>query len=137
MYRATIFLTILALLATSASAQKPSDEARLGPGLSLTVYNKDLAVIKERRLMELPRGREVVKFAKVAARIIPQTVQFSSLSYPGDTKVVEFDIATTVSFVRALVTCQLYEEQVVCTKCLDERDHLVSEPNISNDSEVE
>ncbi len=89
MYRATIFLTSLALLATSAPAQKPTDEARLGPGLSLTVYNQDLAVIKERRLMQLPRGRELVKFADVAARIIPQTVQFSSLTRPADTKVLE------------------------------------------------
>ncbi len=63
MLRATIFLTSLALLATSAAADEVIDEARLGPGLSLTVYNQDLAVIKERRLMELPRGREVVKFS--------------------------------------------------------------------------
>ncbi len=89
MLRVTIFLTSLALLATSALADEIIDEARLGPGLSLTVYNQDLAVIKERRLMELGRGRDVLKFAKVAARIIPQTVQFSSLTDPGKTKVLE------------------------------------------------
>ena len=78
----------LTALLTSAWAET-IDEADMGPGLSLTIYNQDLAVIKERRLIELPRGRGTVKFEDVAQRIIPQSVQFSSLTDPTRTTVIE------------------------------------------------
>jgi len=89
MSRAIILLTTVALLNLTALADDALDEAQLGPGVSLTVYNQDLAVVKERRLMELPRGRKVIKFAEVAAKIIPQTVQFISLTDPAKTSVLE------------------------------------------------
>ena len=88
MLRTIVIAVMVAGLAALASAEV-IDEADMGPGLSLTIYNQDLAVIKERRLIELPRGRETVKFEDVAQRIIPQSVQFSSLTDPARTTVVE------------------------------------------------
>ncbi len=88
MLRIIIFSIMVGGLVASASAEV-IDEADMGPGLSLTIYNQDLAVVKERRLIELPRGRETVKFEDVAQRIIPQSVQFRSLTDPANTTVVE------------------------------------------------
>jgi hypothetical protein len=84
-----IILVELLLLATclphTAFAQ---DEAGLGPGVSLTVYNQNFAVVKERRLMQLAQGTSEVRFPDVAATILPESVQFTSLR-PTGAKVLE------------------------------------------------
>ena len=64
------------------------DEADLGPGVNLTVYNQNFAIVKERRLMQLGEGAGIVKFPEVAATIVAESVQFSSLR-PGGAKVLE------------------------------------------------
>jgi hypothetical protein len=64
------------------------DEAGLGPGVSLTVYNQNFAVVKERRLMQLAQGTSEVRFPDVAATILPESVQFTSLR-PTGAKVLE------------------------------------------------
>jgi hypothetical protein len=83
-----------AAVAQDAVAQ---DEADLGPGVSLTVYNQDFAIVKERRLMELAQGTGLVKFPDVAATIVPESVQFSSLRPTGATVLeqnYEFDLVS-------------------------------------------
>lgn len=69
----------------AAPAKEAADE---GPGVSLTVYNQDFAVVKEQRLTQLAEGTGVVKFPEVAATIIPESVQFTSL-HPAPAKVLE------------------------------------------------
>jgi hypothetical protein len=64
------------------------EEVDQKPGVDLTVYNQDFAVVKERRLMQLAEGKSVVKFPEVAATIVPETVQLTSL-HPGAVKVIE------------------------------------------------
>ncbi len=71
------------------AAAKTVAEAELGEGVGLTVYNQDFAVVKERRKMDLPAGRSTVKFKDVAATIVPETVQFSSLAPADDARVIE------------------------------------------------
>src|SRR5262249_61923306 len=72
-------------------AEKPPAvaEADLGEGVSLTVYNQNFVVVKERRLMNLEQGRSLVRFRDVAATIEPDTVQFSPLRHPDLARVVE------------------------------------------------
>jgi hypothetical protein len=73
-------------------------EADRGEGVSLTVYNQNFVVVKERRLMDLRRGRSLVRFPDVAATIEPDTVQFTALRQPDLARVVEqnyeFDLVT-------------------------------------------
>jgi hypothetical protein len=73
-------------------------EADRGEGVSLTVYNQNFVVVKERRLMDLRRGRSVVRFPDVAATIEPDTVQFTALRRADLARVVEqnyeFDLVT-------------------------------------------
>lgn len=75
-------------------AEKPTPapavaEADRGEGVSLTVYNQNFVVVKERRLMDLKQGRSLVRFRDVAATIEPDTVQFSPLRQADLARVVE------------------------------------------------
>ena len=82
----------LAGLALAADPPKKAEavaEADRGEGVSLTVYNQDFVVVKERRLMDLKQGRSSVRFRDVAATIEPDTVQFAPLRQPDLARVVE------------------------------------------------
>jgi hypothetical protein len=79
-------------LGLAAEPPKPPPvvpEEEQGEGVSLTIYNQDFVVVKERRLMDLQKGRSVVRFRDVAATILPETVQFAPLRKPGSARVVE------------------------------------------------
>jgi hypothetical protein len=85
-----LFAGALALTAGLAvAADPPKPEAEQGEGVSLTVYNQNFVVVKERRLMDLQKGRSAVRFRDVAASIIPETVQFTPLRRPGVARVAE------------------------------------------------
>ena len=57
--------------------------------LSLTVYNSDLALVRDVRALELPRGTFDLKFMDIAATVNPATVHFRSLSEPSRVRVLE------------------------------------------------
>jgi hypothetical protein len=82
---------VLAALSTGSLAQEPR------PGVSLTVYNDNFALIKDRRLLEEPwkKGLNIVRFRDVAATIDATSVHFRSLTDPGaavDEQNYEFDL---------------------------------------------
>ncbi|MCG3199269.1 MAG: hypothetical protein GHCLOJNM_03779 [bacterium] len=83
--RAVPLLAISLILALETPAQvKDATE-----GLQITVYNSDLAVVKDRRKMAVPTGVGELKFTDVATRIDPTSVHFESLSDPEGTTVLE------------------------------------------------
>jgi hypothetical protein len=85
-----LFAGALALAAGLApAADPPKPEAEQGEGVSLTVYNQNFVVVKERRLIDLQKGRSAVRFRDVAASIIPETVQFTPLRRPNVARVAE------------------------------------------------
>ena len=57
--------------------------------LSLTVYNSNLALIRDVRQLTLPTGTSMLRFADVAASINPATVHFRSLTEPAALSVLE------------------------------------------------
>jgi len=57
--------------------------------LSLTVYNSDLALVRDVRDVTLPPGDFHLKFMDVAASMNPATVHFRSLTDPGSLSVLE------------------------------------------------
>lgn len=57
--------------------------------LSLTVYNSDLALIRDVRQIALASGTSTLRFADVAARVNPATVHFRSLAEPAALAVLE------------------------------------------------
>ena len=101
-----------ALLLAGAVAAGPPDagkkpkvvpEAEQGEGVSLTVYNQNFVVVRERRLMDLKQGRASVRFREVAATIVPETVQFAVLKKPDSARVVEqsyeFDLVSAAKLL--------------------------------------
>src|SRR5512132_2429217 len=57
--------------------------------LSLTVYNSDLALVRDVRSLQLPRGSFDLHFMDIAATVNPATVHFRSLTEPSRVKVLE------------------------------------------------
>ena len=57
--------------------------------LALTVYNSDLALVRDVRNIRLARGVFDLKFQDIAATVNPATVHFRSLSEPGRVSVLE------------------------------------------------
>jgi len=86
---ALLLLTPLTLTASAAESPGTADELAMGEGVSITIYNQDFGVVKERRLLELSEGRQTVKFTNIAAQIDATSVHFSSLTDPAGTRVVE------------------------------------------------
>ncbi|MHB1355339.1 MAG: DUF4139 domain-containing protein [Anaerolineae bacterium] len=68
-------------------------------GIELTVYNQNIALVKDRRQITLTAGLNEVSFTDVAAQIDPTSVHFVSLTDPRGTRVLEqnfeYDLVST------------------------------------------
>ncbi len=90
-YKSSGLVLALCLALFSAAVtcvSQPKLEAQT-MGVDLTVYNQNLAVVKERRTLELEQGLNEVAFQDVAALINPTSVLFRSLTDPTGTVVLE------------------------------------------------
>jgi len=57
--------------------------------LALTVYNSDIALVRDVRELQLPRGSFDLQFMDIAATVNPATVHFRSLTEPSRVNVLE------------------------------------------------
>jgi len=57
--------------------------------LALTVYNSNIALVRDVRTLQLPRGTFDLQFMDIAATVNPATVHFRSLSEPNRVSVLE------------------------------------------------
>jgi hypothetical protein len=57
--------------------------------LAVTVYNSDIALVRDVRDLQLPRGTFDLRFMDIAATVNPATVHFRSLSEPARVNVLE------------------------------------------------
>jgi hypothetical protein len=104
--------SVVAILAL-VSAGLFSGGARVAPvvaqeeGVELAVYNQNLALVKDRRGLELSEGLNEVRFADVAAQIDATSVHFRSLSDPEGTVVLEqnyeYDIVGSAKLLRKYI----------------------------------
>jgi hypothetical protein len=72
-------------VANPAAASRENDQV----DLSVTVYNSNLALVKDVRQVQLPAGQAPLRFEDVASSINPATVHFRSLSEPTKVGVLE------------------------------------------------
>src|SRR5581483_128649 len=86
---AMLLVVCLALSSVAKAEDEAADEAKLGAGVSLTIYNQNFAVVKERRLMTFDAGVGLARFGDVAATIVPESVQFSALDPKSPVNVLE------------------------------------------------
>jgi hypothetical protein len=101
----TLFLFALPLLHHSVSAQPASPEILTTSGspaadtvtttlkdqtdLAVTVYNSNLALVRDVRQLTLPAGTSRLQFVDIAASINPSTVLFRSMTEPTKLGVLE------------------------------------------------
>src|SRR5260370_21442263 len=57
--------------------------------LAVTVYNSDIALVRDVRDLQLPRGTFDLRFMDIAATVNPATVHLRSLTEPSRVNVVE------------------------------------------------
>ncbi|NOZ70525.1 MAG: DUF4139 domain-containing protein [Chloroflexi bacterium] len=75
------FLVIVGV-ALLLGAGSPTAATAQSHGVDLTVYNSNIALIKENRQFDLKKGINIVKVDDVPSSIIPETVHFRSLTDP-------------------------------------------------------
>ena len=73
----------------SAAAAQGSTTLDDQVDLNVTVYNSDIALVRDVRNLELPRGTFDLSFMDIAATVNPATVHFRSLSEPSRVNVLE------------------------------------------------
>jgi len=96
-------LTVSLLLSTllvQAHAQTEEQRSTLADQqeVAVTIYNENLALVKDQRKVPLKRGASSLAFRDVSARMRPETALLRSVSAPGSVTVVEqnfdFDLLT-------------------------------------------
>jgi hypothetical protein len=117
--------------AEAATTQK--DQA----DLSVTVYNSNLALVRDVRKVSLREGTFPLRFEDVAASIMPSTVHFRSLTDPAKLSVVEqnyeYDLLDAQKllqkYVGREVTLVRGEEEANSTKWVDVKATLLADNN--------
>ncbi len=66
--------------------------------VAVTIYNEDLALVRDQRQVALPKGPMALALREVSARIRPETALLRSLTHPGGLAILEqnfdFDLLT-------------------------------------------
>ena len=99
-YVALLAASVLASAATLADRTGPTLSAQISAAqnqttlddqteLALTVYNSEIALVRDVRNLQLPRGTSNLRFMDIAATVNPATVHFRSLSEPSRVNVLE------------------------------------------------
>ena len=98
-----------------ASQDAPRVAAQSG-GVDLTVYNQNIALVKDKRTLALKAGTNQVRITDVASEIDPTSVQFTSLTDAAGTSVIEQNYAYDI-----------VGSQKILQKYLDQNVSLVTE----------
>lgn len=106
--RPTLLASLVATLCLPAFA---ADERRSTLadqyGVAVTIYNDDLALVKDQRKLRLGSGANMLAFRDVSGRMRPETALLRSLNNPGQLSVIEqnfdFDLLTPQTLLEKYV----------------------------------
>jgi hypothetical protein len=116
--RTPIALAAFALLIVAASASAQPNAATAAKAerrstlddqqaVAITIYNEDLALVKDARRVSLDSGANQLALRDVSARMRPETAQLRSLSAPGSFDLLEqnfdFDLLTPAKLLEKYV----------------------------------
>jgi hypothetical protein len=84
-------LSLVAALGTTAVADTGEHVSALGDqrAVGITIYNSELALVRDRRRLAIPRGESHLALRDVSAKIQPETALLTSLTAPGRLSVLE------------------------------------------------
>ena len=117
--------------ATGAMASTIADQS----SLAVTIYNSGLGLVKDLRVLKLPKGRSELRFMDVATGIIPASVAIRSLSSASDLNVLEqnyeYDLLSPQKLLDKYVgkEIRLYQKN-----SWSEREELISATLLSNNN---
>ena len=100
--RRILTCAIVASIANAASAAESGPEIRSTlqdqQEVAVTIYNDNLALVKDQRKVELDSGLNRLALRDVSAQIRPETALLRSLTVPGSLEILEqnfdFDLLT-------------------------------------------
>jgi hypothetical protein len=97
----------LALNAAAAPTEELRSTAADQQSVAVTIYNEDLALVKDTRRVRLNAGANQLALREVSARMRPETAQLRSLTNPGALKLIEqnfdFDLLTPAKLLEKFV----------------------------------
>jgi len=86
----TALLLFICLLTASVAAQTTlTTTAKDRRSVNVTIYNSNVGLVRETRMLQLPAGRTALRFADVAAQIRPETVHLTSLTDAASLNILE------------------------------------------------
>ena len=92
------------LLASSAQAQETTTVVSEAPAsLAITIYRDDLALITEKRIIDLPAGRSKIEFAGVSDQMISQTALLQEFGAITLERNFDFDLLTQAALFENIV----------------------------------
>ncbi|MGD1041608.1 MAG: hypothetical protein ABR913_00930 [Sedimentisphaerales bacterium] len=108
-FYALAVMSILSMCCFGAGTGEPAVVNK--PGVGLTIYNDNFAVVREARNMKFEKGQNTVRFTDVASAIDPTSVKFTCLSSPGAVSVLEqnyeYDLVNTDSLLKRYIDKQV------------------------------
>ena len=99
-------ISVVVLVAVTAAVSQAAGE----PGVSITVYNRDLALVKDVREMDIESGVNELRFDDVAARIDPTSVHFKVLTgHPASVweQNYRFDLASSAKILEKYLETEI------------------------------
>ena len=79
--------TVVAPAPTPASSNETTIKDQTD--VAVTVYNNNLALVRDTRKITLPKGEQSLRFSDVAQQIHPESVSLKSVSTPGALRIIE------------------------------------------------
>ncbi len=100
MKRLLFFLMVLMLCGASVQASEEINvAARDQQSVSVTIYNKNLALVKDRRKIVVPKGLQTLAFREVSAKIKPETALMNGGNLAVLEQNFEYDLLTPQSLL--------------------------------------
>ncbi|MEO0412584.1 MAG: DUF4139 domain-containing protein [Pseudomonadota bacterium] len=84
MIKAVVLGSVIAAGASTSALAQTMVTAQTRDDLAITIYNSDLAMVRDSRYVNLPQGTSSIAFEEVSARMMPQTAALT-----GGLKVIE------------------------------------------------
>ena len=96
----TAFLFFMVLSAHGAPAKEIETTDKDRENIFITIYNQDLALIKEQRSILLPKGEKILAFKDVSGKIMPETALLKACNLTVLEQNFEFDLLTPESLLK-------------------------------------
>ncbi|MDT5060097.1 MAG: hypothetical protein QOH63_556 [Acidobacteriota bacterium] len=85
----TLFCSSILYASAQSNSTLTTTTAHDRRSVNVTVYNSNVGLVRETRMLNLPTGRVALRFADVAALIRPETVHLASLTAADSLRIME------------------------------------------------